>query len=313
MLVELNIAKNLKNQFETYFKLQLKNGEYMLHPTIGGGRGMQFLDFPGQMEFYHFKKSYFNIPIQMKSINPKDSDWFLIHINLAKTQQNKKANSESIAFQKHLPIGILLYGTGLEIETLLPPKVEMELASIHFHRSFLDAYFDDWESIIDVSKNLLYEDLDVPMENTLLKALHSMDQKIACHAHVLNFMQFFLGKLSRHSVSTNHKELHTEDVKNLFAACIHLRDPLSSTSPSIEELASISKMSKTKFKTLFKQLFGSAPKQYRTKIRMEYAREELITNHKTPSEISHELGYAHPSNFTSAYKKYFDELPSAAN
>ncbi len=272
---------------------------------------MQFLDFPGPMEFYHFKKSHYNIPIQMNSINPKDSEWFLIHINLAKTHQNKKANQEKIEFQKHLPIGILLYGPGLEIKTQFPPNVEMELASVHFHRSFLDTYFDDWKSIIDVSKNLIYEDLDVTLENALYKALNSLDSKMACHSNVLYFMHLFIEKLSRHAKSINHKELHTGDVKNLFSASVLLRNPVAPSSPSIDELASRAKMSKTKFKTLFKQLFGSAPLQYRTKIRMEYAREELLSKNKTPSEISYELGYSHPSNFTSTYKKYFGELPSA--
>ena len=124
-------------------------------------------------------------------------------------------------------------------------------------------------------------------------------------------MHLFLKKLSLHAQSKTHNELHTDDVKNLFAASIYLRDPLAESYPSIDELAAIANMSNTKFKTLFKQLFGSAPQQYKTKIRMEYAREELLTNHRTASEISRELGYSHPSNFTATYKKYFGELPSA--
>ncbi|MBT8184119.1 MAG: hypothetical protein KJN76_04720 [Eudoraea sp.] len=38
--VELNIAKNLKNQFQQYFKLKEVQGEYFLDSTIGGGQGM---------------------------------------------------------------------------------------------------------------------------------------------------------------------------------------------------------------------------------------------------------------------------------
>ncbi|WP_273566745.1 hypothetical protein [Maribacter halichondriae] len=90
MNIELNINKNLKDQFQQYFKLQEVEGEYFLHPSIAGGQPMVFVDFPGQMEFYHFRKSYFKIPIHMKSINPVDSEWFLIHINLSKAPQQKK-------------------------------------------------------------------------------------------------------------------------------------------------------------------------------------------------------------------------------
>lgn len=311
MKVQLNILENLKSQFEHYFKLEHREGEYFLNPSIGGGMGMEFLDFPGQMEFYHFKRSFFKIPIHMKSINPINSKWFLIHVNLSKTIQQKKIKNDVIDFQKHLPMGLLLYGPGLEIDTQLPPKVEMELASIHFHQSFLDIYFKNWQDFIDVNKNLIYEDLDYKLENALLKALFTIRNKIECHANVLHFMNLFFNKIRAHSRAINHERLHSQDVKNLFIASTHLRDPLARTTPSIPELAFIANMGITKFKTSFKQLFGSAPIQYRNKIRMEFAREEIVAKRKTPSEISYDLGYAHPSNFTTAYKKYFGELPSS--
>lgn len=310
MNVRLNINHNLKRQFEHFFKLKEIEGEHYLDSTIGGGLGMKFLEFPGQMKFYHFKKSYFKIPINMESINPIDSDWFLIHINLSKTKQQKKVANELIDFQKHLPIGMLLYGPGLQIETKLPTNTEMELASIHFSRAFLDIYFDNWKEIIDPTKNLLYEDLDYNLERALYKALSSIRNKIECHANVLNFVNLYLKKISAHSKTIQNENLHTEDVKNLFIASAYLRNPLTKTIPSIKELASIANMGTTKFKVLFKQLFGNAPIQYRNKVRMEFAREELVARRKTPTEISHELGYSHPSNFTTAYKKYFDELPS---
>lgn len=313
MNVELNITKNLKNQFQHYFKLKEVNGEYFIDPTIGSGQSMKFVDFPGQMEFYHFNKSYFKIPVQMKSINPIDSEWFLIHINLSKTKQQKSVGDESIEFHKHLPIGLLLYGPGLEIDTKLPPNIEMELATIHFHRSFLDTYFENWKDSIDISKNLVYEDLDFKLENALHKALFSIRNKIECHANVLHFMNLFFEKIRAHSRTTHHESLHSEDVKYLFKASAYLRNPLATSTPTLDELASIANMGITKFKSSFKQLFGSAPIQYRNRIRMEFAREEIMSRRKTPTEISYDLGYAHPSNFTTAYKKHFGELPSSQN
>jgi AraC-like DNA-binding protein len=308
--IQINIDRNIKSQFEHHFKLKELDGEYYLDSSIGGGRGMEFLEFPGQMEFYHFKKSYFKIPIEMESINPIDSEWFLIHINLSKTKQEKKVDNELIDFQKHLPIGMLLYGPNLEITTVLPPNVEMELASIHFNRSFLDFYFDHWKDIIDPSKNLIYEDLDTELEQALQKSLSSIRNKLECHANVLTFMNLFLKKLSKHSETNDNKNVHAEDLRSLFIASAHLRNPRAKSTPSIKELATSANMGTTKFKSLFKQVFGDAPIQYRNKIRMEWAREELASGRKTPTQISLELGYAHPSNFTTAYKKYFDELPS---
>lgn len=311
MNICLDITQNLKNQFVNHFKLKEHNSEYFLDSSIGGGQGMEFVEFPGRMEFYHFKKSYFRIPVNMKSINPTDTQWFLLHINLSKIKQQKKVADKTIDFHKHLPIGILLYGPGLEIDTLLPQNVEIELATIHFHFSFLDTYFENWREVIDVSKNLAYEDLDYKLEQSINKVLSSIRNKIDCHAKILNFIKLYFDKLSNHSKSNNYENLHSEDVKNLFITSIHLRNPLATSCPSLEELASISNMGLTKFKTSFKQLFGSPPLQYRNKIRMEYAKEELIAKRKSPTELSYDLGYSHPSNFTAAYKKYHDVLPSS--
>ncbi|WP_273566744.1 hypothetical protein [Maribacter halichondriae] len=171
-----------------------------------------------------------------------------------------------------MPIGLLLYGTSLEIDTKLPVNAEMELVSVHFHRSFLNTYFKDWQNSIDINKNLVYEDLDYQLEYALYKALSTIRNKIECHANVLHFMYLFFEKISSHSRIKQHEHLHSEDVKNLFKTSVHLRNPLATNTPTIQELAIIANMGVTKFKTSFKQLFGSAPFQYRNKIRMEFAR-----------------------------------------
>jgi AraC-like DNA-binding protein len=121
----------------------------------------------------------------------------------------------------------------------------------------------------------------------------------------------YFEKLRNHSKLNTRKGIHSEDVGNLFVAAAHLRNPLSASTPDLKELAGIAKMSLTKFKTSFRHVFGSAPIAYRHRIRMQYAREQLMTGTKAPTELSYELGYAHPSNFTAAYKKHFSKLPSA--
>jgi len=95
-------------------------------------------------------------------------------------------------------------------------------------------------------------------------------------------------------------------------AAAHLRNPLASTVPSLAELAETARMGITKFKTTFKQVFGTPPIQYHRKIKLEYARQELTTQRKTATELSYELGYSHPSKFTTAYKKQFGVVPSQA-
>lgn len=309
MEVQLDISKNLRDQFSEFFKVEEKNGVLTMGSTIGTGQ-MEYVELPNQLEFYHFRKSQFKVPIDMKSINPIGTQWFLIHINLSNVKQEKRVEGRLINFQKYLPTGILLYGPDLEIETKIPPNVDSELATIRFHQSFLETYFGEESERIEIDKNLIYEDLDYQLEKKLSLALSTMDDKMLCHAHVLDFMGHFFKKLKARERGTAKEKLHADDIKNLFAAVAHLRNPIAEK-PTLDELASVAKMSTTKFKTSFRQLFGSAPIQYHHKIRMEFARDEIQANRKSPIEMSNDLGYSHPSNFTIAYKKHFNELPSA--
>ena len=272
---------------------------------------MPYIQFPGELEFYHFKKAQFQVPINMKSTNPVNTRWFVIHINLSEVKQEKRVDGQMIEFQKHLPIGILLYGPNLEINTRIPARVDSELATIHFSDTFLKTYFEHEHPVIDRNKSIVYEDLDPLLEGKLSLTLSAMDQKLKCHALLLDFMQHFFTKLKNHDTGKRLERFHPDDLKNLFEVAAYLRDPIATSIPTLANLASMANMGVTKFKTAFKQVFGKPPGEYHNRIRMEFARNEMLNHRKTPSEVSYMLGYAHPSNFTLAYKKHFGELPSA--
>ncbi|MEK6479684.1 helix-turn-helix transcriptional regulator [Catalinimonas sp. 4WD22] len=311
MDVFIDINTNIKEQFARYFKLIPTEEGYRIHPDIGTKNAVvKYVEFPGQLEFYHFGLTEFKVPIDMKSVNPADTDWFVVHINLSHVKQIKEVNGDKIAFQKHLPIGTLLYGPGLEISTHFPTNTPSEVCTLRFSRSLLKDYFGAAEQVMDMNKNIVYEELDARLESILLSALNSMLDKIRCHALILDFLKRYFDKLKQHEEVKEAEKLHPEDIKSLFGVMAVLRDPLAREVPSLKVLARQANMGTTKFKTSFRQLFGMPPFEYRNKIRMEFARQELSTQGKSPTELSYALGYAHPSNFTAAYKKYFGELPS---
>jgi AraC-like DNA-binding protein len=124
-------------------------------------------------------------------------------------------------------------------------------------------------------------------------------------------MSALFEKFTRHQKGSSTTKLCSKDINNLFHASSYLRNPLALNNPTLVELASIANMGVTKFKMSFKKLFGSAPIQYRNKIRMEFARTEIVFNKRSPTEVSYMLGYSHPSNFTVAFKQHFGELPSS--
>ncbi len=312
MDVLIDVTKNLIDQFAKYFRLIPQGGCFIIPPDIGTNNAItRCVSFPGELEIYHFGLTQFKVPINMRSVNPPDTNWFIIHVNLSNIRQEKVVNGSTIAFQKYLPIGLLLYGPNLKIDTLIPPGVDSEVATVRFSRQFLKTYFGGVEQVIDLNRNIVFEDLDQNLASKFQQALKAFDNKLECHLRVLEFLKAFFEKTKKHDQSQELEDVHPDDLRAVFKISTLLRDPLNNEVPSLQELAKQANMGVSKFKMTFKKVFGKPPMEYRNRVRMEFANEELVRQRQTPTELSYLLGYSHPSNFTAAYKKYFGKTPSA--
>lgn len=80
--------------------------------------------------------------------------------------------------------------------------------------------------------------------------------------------------------------------------------------PSILQLSKEAGMSPTKLKKLFKAVYGNAMYEYFQKKRMQHAADLLLNKKYSVKEAGTSLGYANLSNFTLAFKKEFNRLPS---
>ena len=307
--LKLSIDNNILDQFSKQLKLPIINKEINLNSKLGKGK-MTLSSFPNQLEIYHFN-FLLNHPVKMNSINPANSDWLLLNINLSKSKITKKVNSKEMEFQKYLPSGILMYTPQTEVESISPPATPFEIALIRFHKSFLKQYnYENINLFQTTTKALIYEDLNTQLERHLSKVISNLDDKIEAHSELLKFISIFIKKINLRDEEKGYQHLHSDDIKGLFIAASQLRNPIAKEILSIESLSKIAGMGSTKFKTYFKQVFGSPPIKYHHKIKMEYAQNQLEHSQKSISEISYELGYSHPSKFTLAYKKQFGKTPS---
>ena len=304
--LNINISQHLTAQFVE--QLSFDADTLVADPEIGEGY-MKFVDLPGAIELYHFVEPNNKLGGTVRSVNPHNSEWYLIHINLGSLKQRKQVEGELVELHKYSPAGMLLYCPGIDIFTPFDKGSAMEFASIRFHRSFFSEYFSD--NLIGPYRTFIYEDLDIESERWLRSAVNGIDSdKLSCHASVLKVLHRFCVKLNRHDKVQSKSQFHASDVRGLFEAASRLRNPRAEEIPSVPELASIAGMGTTKFKEAFCQMFGIPPGKYHIKVKMEYAREQMLAGKIQPVELSYMLGYSHPSNFTLAFKKYFGELPS---
>ena len=79
--------------------------------------------------------------------------------------------------------------------------------------------------------------------------------------------------------------------------------------PSLPELARQVGVNKTKLNNGFRKVFGTSVFDHLRILRLERARELLENGHKSVTEVAFEVGYAHPENFTRAFKNHFRTSP----
>lgn len=65
-----------------------------------------------------------------------------------------------------------------------------------------------------------------------------------------------------------------------------------------------------KLMTLFKKFFGKSIFEYITELRMDHAKQLLLDNAMTVSEVAKIIGYKNPHHFSTAFKRRFGICPS---
>lgn len=79
---------------------------------------------------------------------------------------------------------------------------------------------------------------------------------------------------------------------------------------TLADYAAMCMMSKYHFLRTFKQVTGVAPLEYRTRIRIENAKQMLEDAHLSVAEIGERLGFSSPAYFSDAFKKQVGISPS---
>ena len=81
---------------------------------------------------------------------------------------------------------------------------------------------------------------------------------------------------------------------------------------SIDDLARLAGMNRTKLRSLFKQLCGMTMVDFRTGVVMRAADAMLRESQLPVADISFRLGYSEPSSFNTAFRRFFGHTPGRA-
>jgi len=140
---------------------------------------------------------------------------------------------------------------------------------------------------------------------------HPMHKVILQNRVMLLMENFFRSLYSRMGDNKNAgAPINDAALKKMMQIESILVSNLSVAPPAIPVLARTALMSETKLKNIFKTVYGLGLYEYYQKNRMLKARQLLRSKKYTVKETGLALGFKNLSNFTIAYKKEFNILPS---
>lgn len=151
-------------------------------------------------------------------------------------------------------------------------------------------------------KKLVGEILDLPQDHPY--------PAIFVKSRIYRIMDKIFETLHQRDISEQPERISEEDFKMLQQIESLLTQSYDEAFPGIEKLSRISLMSESKLKKLFKQAFGMGLYEYYQKNRMHRAKEHILSGKYSISEVGIKLGYQNLSNFSAAFRKEFQCLPS---
>jgi AraC family transcriptional regulator, exoenzyme S synthesis regulatory protein ExsA len=157
----------------------------------------------------------------------------------------------------------------------------------------------DWqkEGHIVASKHLLFQ-------KNFGQGLHRF---VLSQNYFFELLYQFLSSMEVEVRGGNSQKFRENEILKIMEVEAMVIQNLSQSPPTIDKMAFMAGMNSSKFKLLFKEIFGQSPHQYILEKKLQYAEELLKSGKYTLTQIAYKLGYNHTSGFTRIYKKKFHE------
>ncbi|HVW67575.1 MAG TPA: AraC family transcriptional regulator [Steroidobacteraceae bacterium] len=113
-----------------------------------------------------------------------------------------------------------------------------------------------------------------------------------------------LDVLRAREATTERDPISSRDVERVHRIRALLDEQIASNR-TVDELARLASMNRTKLRFAFKHLYGVTISEYRNTLRMQKADDLLRTTDTPAAVIAYQLGYNGASSFSVAYKRFF--------
>lgn len=315
-MIKLDVRKELGflASFASLIDSKVENGILTIPEEMGTGnlRGFR-LDNSIDMIVSNYE---FNDSLLAKRFgNPSSLKRVIFSFNNIFPETHVKMKSAS----NDLPSIQVLKGK-LNIETYYPGKTKFKSIFIGIDSTMLVKFLglknDDnpFIDMINSEQPILFEELVSPkiqevaleiMESDITDSLSDFFFKIKAEELIC----LTLKELFKRESSTVHA-LNEIDVQKIYKIRDKILNEIS-VPPVIKDLASEIGMSESKFKRLFKQIFGDSLFSYYQKFRMKEAARLLKTNKLSVAEVGFSMGFSNLSHFSKVFEEHNGMKPKA--
>lgn len=208
------------------------------------------------------------------------------------------------------------------LEYLVNAETEDRCVNIYFTKQWFHEHFgvadDDaiWNAILPVDKAAFQFEVLTIEYRELMEDIFELRREqplylTAMQNRVMLLLEKFLRNAYTRITEPGQFPVVSEaDVKKMIQVEAILANTIGEAPPPVPELARIATMSETKLKNLFKKIYGYSLYEYYQKNRMLKAKQLIAARRYSVKEVGSRLGFKNLSNFTIAFKKQFNKLPS---
>lgn len=208
------------------------------------------------------------------------------------------------------------------LEYVTNNETESRCVNIYFTKEWFQQHFgiadNDiiWDTILPCDQPVAHFDVLTLDYRELMEDIFSLRKEQPLYLAALQnrsmlLLEKFMRIIYRKTTHPAETPLITEsDLKKMIRIESMLVSKSGETPPAIPKLAKIALMSETKLKNLFKKIYNYSLYEYYQKNRMLKAKQLIASKKFSVKEVGTQLGFKNLSNFTLAFKKQFNKLPS---
>lgn len=314
--MELNIEREsgFLAGFADLLGTEVKNGILMIPEHKGKGflRGLR-LDNSINMIISHYE---FNDDLIAKRFGSQNT---LNRILFSFNNIFPDPDSKSKYSREDLP-SIQIFKGKLNIETFYPASTKFNSIFIGIDSDKLSQNLglnvdnEMLRNIIESEQSILFEELISPKIQQIALEIFQADVPDSLidfffKIKAEELICITLKELFKRENSTTHA-LNEIDVQKIYKVRDSILTDISKT-PVIKELALQIGMSESKFKRLFKQIFGDSFFSYYQKFRMKEAARLIKENKMSVSEVGFSMGFSNLSHFAKVFHEHIGMKPKS--